>query len=360
MPRTEKADCAKCNTEIKTARYCLTCVTCQNHYHVRCTIVSPKLFALMDNDKKLTWKCSTCNRKPKSPPKLTINITPSRSNITQRQNVLSKDLSEDLSTDNVTLRQKTSDQASHSNLQTPNSSLDESPENSLNTSTQSMPDTIEIAQISELKDRIEVLTTELTSAHEEIAILNIEITRLTKDQTDLERQITTLKNLLSKETSTPVRRSITKQKKRDLNLSARKAKQPNRTPNRSITSLNNEKPMQNTPQPSLLEQKETDKDVVDTDECCENIKKLKVNNSSTLPNKYKSPRKIFTENKKLAIISTNNKHQISKLISNNNVLNKFSHCHYITPAGGTKGLLHELTNKLADFTINDYCIILVG
>ncbi|KAI8433239.1 hypothetical protein MSG28_015315 [Choristoneura fumiferana] len=162
---------------------------------------------------KDAWKCSRClgtaltNYMVPLNPEIVTEIQNPKFN-TQAQ----KKCTPNKSIDNVTVRTKRADQLSTSSLQTPYSSLDGSLDSSLDNSVQSMPNVIESSQASDLKDTVEVLKTQLNSAHEEILNLNAEITRLSRNQADLERQIITLKSLLVEET--PNRRSTPKHSKK--------------------------------------------------------------------------------------------------------------------------------------------------
>ncbi|KAF9410398.1 hypothetical protein HW555_010524 [Spodoptera exigua] len=41
-------------------------------------------------------------------------------------------------------------------------------------------------------------------------------------------------------------------------------------------------------------------------------------------------------------------------------MNRYNICHYITPNGSTEQLLNGIQTKLRDYTMTDYCIILIG
>jgi hypothetical protein len=63
---------------------------------------------------------------------------------------------------------------------------------------------------------------------------------------------------------------------------------------------------------------------------------------------------------KLIILSSNNLYKICNIIENNDTLSKFDYCHYITPGGGIRKNIHQIQNKLSTYTLDDYCVILIG
>lgn len=64
---------------------------------------------------------------------------------------------------------------------------------------------------------------------------------------------------------------------------------------------------------------------------------------------------------KILIISSNKRNKVLQIIEgNNNLCEKYNICHHIVPGAGTKELLYDIVNTLQTFTVNDYCIILIG
>lgn len=217
----KKLKCKKCAFDITNKEY-MKCSICDYSYHLDCTNVSLKRFFLMAKNSKNTWQCRGCldtasmhdnNLPSTSKIESIINSTKKHEQSQEREQDMPN-----ISINKVTMRKKVKDRLSLSSLHTPDSSLDESTEESLSNSVQSMPNPSENLQISDLKDTIEILTTQLTSAHDEIAKLNIDITNLTKTQLDLERQIDTLKRIVNDRNITTSRQSTPKLKKKKSNL----------------------------------------------------------------------------------------------------------------------------------------------
>lgn len=191
-PTSTKLKCAKCSKEIKTRKF-LKCSHCAKYYDVECTAnVTLNRFFLMTHENRTIWKCYTC-------------ACPTTGNL-QLPAKHNKPSTSRISLDNVTRRKHKpvlQKSLSLSPVNTPDEMEDQpfcsSPEQETLTdkeiSIQSLPNFTENSQILELKDEITVLTTQLNSAHEEIEVLNSEITRLTKGHADLERQIVILKKL---------------------------------------------------------------------------------------------------------------------------------------------------------------------
>lgn len=201
---------------------------------------------------------------------------------------------------------------------------------SLSISTRSMPNTTENVQISDLKDTIDLLRTQLISAHEEITNLNGDITRLTKNQTDLERQIAALKGLLGDGTSS--RKTTPKQMKRKSNSLGKKAVENSST------------------QFSISVQ---DKLLLSNQEPCK-IKDTTIKND--IANKIINTN---VKNNKVCVISSNKRNNIL-YFAQDALSNRFQVCHYLLPNMGIRELFSSLQTKVKDYTINDYCIILIG
>lgn len=62
--------------------------------------------------------------------------------------------------------------------------------------------------------------------------------------------------------------------------------------------------------------------------------------------------------KKMCILSTDNKNKLLYIAEN--TLEKHELCHYITPHGTVDHQLKGIKEKLSKFTLQDFCIILIG
>jgi transcription termination factor NusB len=65
------------------------------------------------------------------------------------------------------------------------------------------------------------------------------------------------------------------------------------------------------------------------------------------------------EQKKVVILSTNNKNKIYQ-ISRKILPNELQICHYSLPNAGIKGMLHDIHVKTKALTPSDYCVVLIG
>lgn len=322
--------CAKCAQDIKNKEF-MKCSICELTLHLECTNVTLKRFYLMSKNTKEIWKCRRCLETV-----VTAHALPSISKIEDTNRTSDKSLKNgekrilNKSTENVTMRKKNIDRLSSSSLHSLNSSLDGSTMESLSISTRSMPNTTENVQISDLKDTIDLLRTQLISAHEEITNLNGDITRLTKNQTDLERQIAALKGLLGDGTSS--RKTTPKQMKRKSNSLGKKAVEKSST------------------QFSISVQ---DKLLLSNQEPCK-IKDTTIKND--IANKIINTN---VKNNKVCVISSNKRNNIL-YFAKDALSNRFQVCHYLLPNMGIRELFSSLQTKVKDYTINDYCIILIG
>lgn len=174
-------------------------------------------------------------------------------------------------------------------------------------------------ELKKLREQVIKLTTELQSAHSEIETLSSQNNELKQLNEDLTKK----NNLFKKVTSSPVK----------LTSSSAKKQKNKRTSNKQIQT--------ETPDYQKCH-KSTD---IDKTGCNSNIKQ----SSSLNPNKKLS---------KICILSTDNNNKILSIAEN-----AFTHskiCHYITPHGNATLLLKGLKDKISDFTLEDYCIIMLG
>lgn len=326
--------CARCAQGLTNKEH-IKCSICNSTLHLECTNITIKRFLLMSKQSKDIWKCSQCLKPALVHAK---RSKPSVGSKTQSQDVKTTyNCTPNKTVDNITLRKQNYHQMSLSSLQTSQSSLDRSLDSSFNNSAQSMPNTSEKGQISELKDTIEVLKTQLISAHEEITNLNQDITYLTKNQSDLERQIVALKSLLGDEAVS--RKSIPQSSKKKSQMSGRKSLQKSR--GTLLTTTQDKIPL---PNPEGHQQN--------------NIANLSVNSLSKPEDVTPKPNKINKCNK-ICIISSNKRCKILNA-AENIFSNEYRICHYLLPNSGINELFANIHGKVNDLTLNDYCIILIG
>lgn len=182
-----------------------------------------------------------------------------------------------------------------------------------------------------LRLEIEKLQLELSTAHEEINNLSIENTELKKalkESTSKNQTVIKAAKLLSSELLTP-----------------NKSKQQLTTPRRTTKSSQKRKSVdrtriQETP-PKITATPVTPTPVGNP----QNIERTKYD--------------VQVQGKqKLCILSTNKTNRILTIASR--TFPNYQICHYLTPTCGIKKLVSDVDVKLKDFTMNDYCIIMVG
>lgn len=191
-----------------------------------------------------------------------------------------------------------------------------------NESLSSLPDLSKEHQQEELtvlKLQLQKLENELRSAHQEIECLSLENTKLREHNLEL-----TKKNDLYKTvTYGPVKstKTTTPNKKR---------KPSNKQTQTETCSTNLAK---------LSTAEQTSKEI-NKQQACTNDKNQKTKN-------------------KICILSSNNRNNITQT-AENTFEAAYDLCHYLLPNTNTERMLCNINTKLKDFTINDFCIILIG
>lgn len=69
---------------------------------------------------------------------------------------------------------------------------------------------------------------------------------------------------------------------------------------------------------------------------------------------------INTRNRKLCILNNCNHNGTLEILENINFGQHFQYCHYLLRNSGINKLLSNISNKLQDFNMNDYCILMMG
>lgn len=173
--------------------------------------------------------------------------------------------------------------------------------------------------IIKLKQQITKLESELTSAHQEIESLSSENARLKLTNNELLE-----KNNLNNIGTHHSAKKITKTK----------------TPNKNKNKIRKK------PQSSTT-----------VDHCDTDIQPSSSNESlhlvSDKPNEEKKSKS------KIHILSTNTRNKILT-ISQKTFSENYKICHFLMPNCGTEQLIYKLDTKIQDFTMNDFCVILIG
>ena len=191
--------------------------------------------------------------------------------------------------------------------------------------------------ITKLKEKIDILTLQLISAEEKIEILTIENKGLTQTNEELSNE----NKLYIKNTKSPtnqIKNKLPNPKKIDEKLASKQ-----------------------TQTEQILNGKKIHNKGTQTTE----VASMTANNQNPIINLQHSPPHSKDENEhlskkksKICIISENKYNKIRTIAENK--LQQSELCHYIMPYSGINNIICDLEPKLKKFTLEDYCIILIG
>lgn len=176
-------------------------------------------------------------------------------------------------------------------------------------------------QLNILKAKLLDLESQLQSAHQEIELLSAENTQLRTTNEDLLKK----NEVFRKISNSPA--------KQNLNTPTKKSKKQN------------------------LQTKQTQTEITNTTNTETRSAKPKTKASTSEINKNETS--TVVQKSKMCILSTNNKSRILST-AEDLLLDTYDICHYITPGGSTEQLLNGIQTKLRDYTMKDYCIVLIG
>lgn len=324
------ASCTKCHTII-TRNNLIICSICKLNYDLQCANVSEKRFSLMTNENKLNWKCHDC-------------IANFVSNVTIRRPTRVKSVSDISSILNSTLN--ISDSSANS---APNISVD-------------------YDQINELKHQIVELKIQLESAHAEIANLSLENHEIKEKLEDHERKLEMFRKATKTlNTLTPKRTNKCSSTYRNINVTPQNNTQnkPNLTDTdttqiiktnvmeieANINTFN--KSTNNANANNLLDNYTN----IQRENPVTSNKNLKESTDTTTSTKTITT-KTTQIKRKLYIISTDKRYNIEAL--EDTYGNNYDIFHFKNPNGGIKELLTNIEFRLKGFTMNDFCLILIG
>lgn len=232
--------------------------------------------------------------------------------------------------ENITLRRNRSRRSE--------SNHDESNNTTLNCTTSSMPEMSEDeenSQVKRLQDKIDELTSQLNSAHKEIEILSLENSSLKQNNEDLLKK----NNVYKQIASSPVKHKSTTPKKT----------QSKKVHSQTDANIGNTVST-NPPEIDITSQSPATKE------------KLSVTNRQTETFRSQETEPIIKSSQnikhKLCIVSANKNNKILSIAEN--TFKNCEICHYLLPGCGTVQLITDLEKKLTEYTINDFCIILIG
>ena len=191
-----------------------------------------------------------------------------------------------------------------------------------------------LLQLMELQQKIEKLNMELNSAHEEINNLSIENSKLKKTISDMDSK----HELLKKAT--------------------RKLTQDIGTPNKNFkisTPRCKGSQKKKSSIPSMLDLHEP---TIFTPAATTPSKTQPITTEQKVHKESDSNRKPTYTRNKICIVSTNKRNKI--LLIAEETFRNFQVCHYMSPNCGTLQLINNLDKKLDDYTMQDFCVIMIG
>lgn len=314
--------CGKCEKPLPKKQF-LTCSVCNISYDIDCGGVE-KLFFIMGDEGKRTWKCRFCRGKKQSPNTQMIVSTPIREYVTVRnKNIANIPTSNSFETFANTIPD---DLDEDDNDEEFTSLIDDK-------LSRSCPElsTVRPEDLEELKRIISNLQEKLVSADKEIENLLMENGTLKKKLNENKEKIDQLKRVCGSST----KKLIKKQ----------------RTQTKSIRSTY----MENISFESINTQIETQQSV---EQHSRNLEENRTDPGAKTNEGNSSPTSNPDKNQ-LYFISSNKRNKILQKIEGS-FGDSFNTCHFITQNVGTKELLRDIDEKLKEFTLNDICVLLIS
>ncbi|KAH9643299.1 hypothetical protein HF086_012969 [Spodoptera exigua] len=210
------------------------------------------------------------------------------------------------------------------------------------------------AALSDLSEQNKILTMQLLSAHQEIENLNTENFRLKTDLQEMIKKINMYKTICS----TPIKKNIAPFHKSSTSYHKTK------TCYVTFNDMSNESFRDSPNTTTAVVSKETQ-----TDEICnlhphklckrsfnDDNKDLKVGITNNNNNKQLQKPKL-----KNKICVLNSKRIRGSLLALEDVFSDyFDYCHYLIPNSTTEDIMSNLTQKLENFNLNDYCLLFIS
>ncbi|CAG4943636.1 unnamed protein product [Parnassius apollo] len=326
--------CFKCREEIRKRDF-IECFNCKKLFHLDCTSIGEKFFFLLDVEKRNKCLCDLCKYH------ILPNLVQQNINIPTTNSFDALDVDDEY-TEFVTFRQK--NKKLSESLPDLSDSFIITHSHSLNLQkiSRSLPDDDlrDCLIIQELKEEVSRLRTELIITNKEVDNLNITKRKLTKKILEEEEIIKLYKSV-----------SIDDVKLR-------------KTANNSYNSTPLTKP-------NKQNRKSLKSDKRHSFEYVERIK-LKETLPATQPEKYVNDyvetitSKIKTSEetceyppkRKLCVISNIRSNKMATTMRNHFETQNI--CHYRITGGGIVKLLRGVQTKLVNYTLNDFCILIVG
>lgn len=309
--------CFKCKAQVDT-RETVECSYCKNRYEFNCVGLSEKLYRLMDAKNKKNWECPKCGKKPKNVKKQ--DTKPQTSPCTS---------SSPSANTNVTVRKKTRDVLSDSDDAITDSTISTA-DTLLN---RSCPENTVLLweELEDLKSKIVLLETKLESADNEIERLLAENYSLRNEISNKDSKINNLTRIYQS-TPTSCNRMVS-----TPNSCNRKVPTPCRNDSKPARTLNQD--LEKSPSESSTSINSS------------------ANEAKVAQVHIKKKTAAIGPHQKICLISAN-KHNKTRKIALSNLRGNV--CHYLMPDSGVKRLLEGIDAKLSTFTMEDYCVLLIG
>lgn len=363
--------CYKCKSsaEIKTS---VQCSVCNNRYHFDCDGLSEKLYLLMKKESRANWKCKLCNKvtqiKPKKQNSDKVNVdqklsSPSKSS---GRNIIA--ISKQTTPRKVTTRRKKkvnipTQKSFDSQSDTEDMDMEFSPLPS------SSPVSIQNRSCPEIHEglhlRLEVMDERIASLQEKLQSAEREIENLLLENSTLKNTINEYSTKINKVThicaTTP--KNSPKSGKKSLNNTQKHCdptdvlnirKQVSHPLALACSSCASETAVQTDSLPKKYKMKKT----LTPNNTEDKPEAGKQNPVSNVPQKSGNLHHSNKDN--LLILSSNNKNKIINIIRDNNCFKNFSYCHHVFPGAGVRQLFEDLTTRLCNMTMKDYCVIILG
>lgn len=255
----------------------------------------------------------------------------------------------------------------------------------LDVTTNSLPDiTTDEEQVSLLLQKVEQLQLQLNSAHDEIEQLSLELRLLSKTNQELTKKNVLYKKIgnspakfTSPTLSTPMKTSKSKPKLHKHTQTESEEKKPKSkskiihksTQTMTETSTKNTQTLENVNETSSSQKNKTKNNSskkddsnqqpsTSKDETKRPVVQVELSSSSS-SGRTQHPTYEQKDKKKICILSTNKDNKILDLAEDYLGYNS-EICHYLKPNTRVNELLNGIDVKLADFTMADFCIVLIG
>lgn len=368
--------CAQCKKQIKEKHF-LTCFQCHHTYDLQCTN-KEKLYYLMDKEKRAKWTCLKCTRNvgkkitnkrigtPMSQEgKAVVSPKPL---ITKTINSKLEDNSKTSQSDNIQKTTPTTPGKTKSMSSSPSENITLSCKNAvINIPTNNTFDSLQTD--SEECEDLDI-TNEITN--DTLHKMNRSCPEIIiKSHLDYEALLTKLENLQEKYNSAEyqielllaenfsMKKKINEYKSKLCNLTSicqdiENSPRPKDKP----TSSTKKSKRKTSSRLSFHQGSDTEQSTNVLSSSSANITEdIQILNSEKTLKEQNTPTQ--PPLKKFHILSSNTKNKVLKL-AKKTFQDEFQICHYLTPHKGILDMMGTLNEKLKTFTIDDYCVIMMG